>query len=137
MAAVLLPTDERERFEQLLRAAREAVRKVRGPIADSIPFHLGGGAMPLPDNDQWARDEALAEADSGKLTKSGERGGFVPNTGYKEVRVAVEAAEAIQEFFQHESSRDFDEWFADEFGVPADLSQPAAFSALLVPRTPF
>jgi hypothetical protein len=127
-----MPEDDRERIEQLLADAKEAVRAVRGPVGDVLPYELRGEGMPWPDSGSYELEDVRRVVDDG-LLYDGEDGYVYLNTEWPKVRRAVDAVQAVQEQLRGLDA-DGEEWFTNTYDAPPDLRQGAAFRELLAPR---
>lgn len=127
----LLPEDEKERFDLLVREANEALRKVSPIVRDAIYLHRYQEGMPWPNmyDDPHQREEADKAYQAGTLTENS-MDRLVPDDRVRDVAGAVAAVERLDAALG-ESSYEFDVWFQDEYGAPADLRRRDIWDQLL------
>jgi hypothetical protein len=115
---ILLPADDRERFDALVKQASSALSKLPNVVRDAIWYDLNYREMPWPESRSSDFDEAF---DAGWLLERSEVG-VRPNQDFDEVRNATDTVHRLSEFFDSRIGDAFDVWYRDEYHTPPDLS---------------
>jgi hypothetical protein len=116
---ILLPDDERERFEILVKQAREELKEMPHIVRDAMWYSINHREMRWPDSRSTDFDEAC---DHGWLIEASSGEGVIPNDTFDEVRAASEALERLNLFLTSGTSEAFDQWFQSEHHTPPDLT---------------
>jgi hypothetical protein len=120
-AEALLPEDERERFEALMKDAAKAVEKLDGIVGEALFFKFAEGSMPWPHafDDHYRNEAAKNAVRNGDLVEDASEQ-LVPDDEVTDVARAIDAVTRLRELFEY-CSEEFDAWFRDEYGGPPDL----------------
>jgi hypothetical protein len=119
VAEILLPDDERERFEMLVKQAREELKKLPHIVRDAMWYSINHREMPWPDSRSADFDDAC---DRGWLMEASSGEGVNPNDQFDEVRAVSETLQRLNRFLARGTSEAFDEWFRSEYHTPPDLT---------------
>ena len=119
VAEILLPDDERERFDLLVNRAREELKKMPHTVRDAMWYSINQREMPWPDSRSADFDDAR---DHGWLIEASSGEGVIPNDKFDEVIAASEALERLKRFLMSGTSEAFDLWFQSEHHTPPKLS---------------
>lgn len=127
--AILMPTDQIERFEHLRGAARDAMSRVPWAVDYALWVEEAGGQWRWPNklDDPGFHDRMDEAVEQGMLTDGGE-GELELNRGLRVVRLAADAVRAvIEDLLRFDYDGDFLDWFEEEFGGEPDLSARAVW----------
>ena len=126
---ILLPKDERKRFDTLVEQASDALNKLPSVVRDAMWFWLKQRDMPWPAS----RDSDLDAAyDAGWLREGTDDTGIVPNDDFDEVRIAAKAVDRLDQFLRGgELSEPFVDWFRTEYHASPDLHAKRVWDQLL------
>lgn len=128
----LLPDDERARFEELRRAAADALGEL-GSIVQDVVFHeLSSGPMPWPDafDDRARLDQAHAAVKEGDLQETSEEH-LATDESVRDVKRAWTAVRELRSQLEEGGfSEEFGEWFLEEYGAPPELARKRIWNQL-------
>lgn len=129
-AAVVSPAgDVQARVHLLIAVASEAMERLDSAVVSAFPFALRGEPMPWPaDGFGYEHDQIRQAVDDGFLMEDGD--GVTPETKWPHIAAAMAAVRELDECLR-ELDSDEEEWFIDEYGVPPELRQGAAFDRLV------
>lgn len=117
VAEILLPDNERERFNTLVKQVTTALNKLPNIVRDAIWYDFNHREMPWPESRSSDFDEAC---DAGWLMEASEIG-VRPNEDFDEVRTATDAVQRLSRFLGDGVSEEFDQWFREEHHAPPNL----------------
>lgn len=129
-----LPTDERARFEALSKAAKLAVRSMPKVVVDGLWHKVSSRPMLMPNraDDYFGQDSAEEQVKAGRLEYDEDTGEIYLADEYPDVRKALEATEALANFFEDPNRTEgFTLWFEDKFQVPMNLKKKGCWDELL------
>lgn len=135
-AEILLPADEKKRFEALRSDVRERVGRLPSIVVDAMWYDLFDGGMPRPNRFDNERDfDFVEEAERDGLLVPDDSALLVPDRDVTKVDDAYDAVDRLRKFLDNEGTPEFSEWFRDEHGMGPNLRKKALWDQLVRPRS--
>lgn len=134
VAQILLPKDQRKRFETLVASASKLLDKVNPPIVrEAIRCEAVGIEFSWPDayDDLWTSRDAQEAYDDGYLIDGHAEGTLVPDSQFRSYRLARDAVEKLMKFIDDEAEPELHEYFEAAHGMPLDLRKRPVWDELL------
>lgn len=128
----LLPTDEKERFDALVKLANEGLRKLDPIVREAVYYDLCDGSMPWPNaySDKDRNEEAHTAVHNGDLYENSD-GQLSLDTDTTDVANAQIAVADLQEMLTN-CSEEFDTWFRHANGNAPNLTRKRVWDAVIL-----